>query len=61
MTQLFNNCHYNMILKFMGKRLVFNPSHIHVLWQQDANNNNNPIVWFINDGPFDLSGGGVKR
>jgi hypothetical protein len=45
----------------MGKRLVFNPSHIHVLWQQDANNNNNPIVWFINDGPFDLSGGGVKR
>jgi len=54
LTKLFNNSHYNMILKFMGKRLVFNLSHIHDLWQQDANNNYNPIVWFTNDGPLIL-------
>jgi hypothetical protein len=45
----------------MGKWLVFNPSHIHDLMQQDANDINNPIVWFTNDGPIDLNGGRVKR
>ncbi len=33
LAQFFNNSHYNMILKFMGERLVFDLSHIHDLIQ----------------------------
>jgi hypothetical protein len=29
LAQFFNNNYYNMILKFMGKKPIFNPSHIH--------------------------------
>jgi hypothetical protein len=42
LSRCFSKTHYDMIMEFMGKRLIFNPLHIQHL-MHDSNNINNVI------------------
>ncbi len=56
----FSNSHYDMILEFMGKKLVFNLLHI-CDFMQDVDIINNPILGFTTNEPIDFNTGDVKR
>jgi hypothetical protein len=56
--KLFNKVHYDMILKFMEKKLPFNLLHVCDL-MVDANKVHNPTPKFTISKPIDFNDNGV--